>query len=68
MPGLSGACRLTTESLDGTDPITDFVYVVQHDGTPEAVSTHWVTDWSGEATNADAAAELDRLADLVKDE
>ncbi|MCK0114275.1 hypothetical protein MWU75_19220 [Ornithinimicrobium sp. F0845] len=65
---LSGAYRLTTEFVDGSDPLTDFVYVVQHEGTPEAVSTIRVTDWSGEATNAEAVAEFDRLADLVVDQ
>lgn len=65
---LSGAYRLTTEFLDGTDPMTDFVYVVQHDGTPEAVSTIRVTDWSGEASDAEASAELERLAGLVLDD
>lgn len=62
---LSGAYRLTTEFVDGTEPITDFFYVVQHEGTPEAVSTLRVTDWSGETTDAEASEELARLAGLV---
>lgn len=65
---LSGAYRFTTEFGDGNDPIVEFVYVVQHQGTPEAVSTIQVTDWSGEVTDAGAASELQRLADLVVDQ
>ncbi|QDO88928.1 hypothetical protein FNH13_11825 [Ornithinimicrobium ciconiae] len=65
---LSGAYRVTTEFGDGNDPIVEFVYVVQHQGTPEAVSTIQVTDWSGEVTDAGAASELQRLADLVVDQ
>lgn len=64
---LSGAYRLTTEFRDGTAPMTDFVYVVQHDGTPEAVSTFRVVDWSADATDAEAVTELERLAGLVTD-
>lgn len=62
---LSGAYRITTEFRDGTDPITDFVYVVEHDGTPAAVSTFRLVDWSGQATNSEAVTEFERLADLV---
>ena len=45
--------------------IRDSYYVVQHEGTPEAVSTFRVADQSAEATDAEAAAELQRLAGLV---
>lgn len=64
---LSGAYRITTEFIDGTEPMTDFVYVVQHDGTPEAVSTFRLVDWSREATDAQAAEELERLGNLATD-
>jgi hypothetical protein len=64
---LSGAYRITTEFRDGTDPITDFVYAVQHDGAPAAVSTFRITDWSAAATDAEAVAELERLAGLARD-
>lgn len=64
---LSGAYRVTTEFRDGTDPMTDFVYAVQHDGTPTAVSTFRITDWSAAATDGEAVAELERLAGLVTD-
>lgn len=62
---LSGGYRLTTTFQDGTEPITDFYYVVQHEGTPEAVSTFALTDWSGDATDAEAVAEFERLAGLA---
>lgn len=62
---LSGAFRITTNFKDGTDPMTDFYYVVQHDGTPAAVSTFRLIDWSGEATDDEAVSEFERLADLV---
>lgn len=62
---LSGAYRITATFRDGTDPMTDFFYVVQHTGTPEVVSTFRLTDWSTTATDADASAELERLAGLV---
>lgn len=63
--GLSGAYRFTTTFVDGSDPITEFVYVVAHEGTPQAVSTIRVTDWSGRVTDAEAATELERLAEQV---
>lgn len=62
---LSGAYRITTTFRDGSEPLTDFYYVVQHEGTPEAASTFRLTDWSAEATNQEAVAELERLADLA---
>lgn len=62
---LSGAYRFTTTFRDGTEPMTDFYYIVQHDGTPEAASTFRLTDYSGTVGDADAAAELERLAGLV---
>lgn len=62
---LAGAYRVTTTFRDGTDAMTDFYYVVQHEGTPEAVSTFRVTDTSTEVSDADAATELQRLAGLV---
>lgn len=64
---LPGAHRITTTFEDGTDPITNFYYVVQHDGTPEAASTFRLTDWSEDATDAEAVAEFERLAALVTD-
>lgn len=64
---LSGAYRVTTTFVDGTESITDFVSVVQHEGTPEAVTTIRITDWSREATDAEAVTELERLAGLVID-
>lgn len=66
--GLSGAYRITTNFVDGTEPMTDFVYVVQHEGTPEAVSTIRITDWSRAASDAEAVTELERLAGLVTDD
>lgn len=62
---LSGAYRITTTFADGTDPMTDFYYVVQHVGTPEAASTFRLTDGTGDVTDAEATAELQRLAGLV---
>lgn len=62
---LSGAYRVTTNFEDGTDPMTDFFLVVQHDGTPEAVSTFRLIDWSEDATDEEAVAEFERLAGLV---
>jgi len=62
---LSGAYRFTTTFVDGSDAITEFVYVFGHEGTPEAVSTIRVTDWSKQVTDDEAAAELERLSDLV---
>jgi hypothetical protein len=64
----SGAYRITTEFRDGTESMTDFVYVVQHDGTPEAVSTFRLVDWSREATDAEAVEELERLGGLATDD
>ncbi|WP_109474840.1 hypothetical protein [Ornithinimicrobium cavernae] len=67
---LSGAYRVTTTFRDGTDPMTDFYYVVQHDGTTEAVSTFRLIDWSADdsgVTDAQAVAELERLSALVAD-
>lgn len=64
---LSGAYRMTTEFVDGSEPITEFVYVVQHDGTPESVSTFDLVDWSGKATDTEAVDEFERLAGLVTD-
>lgn len=62
---LSGAYRLTTNFVDGSESMTDFVYVIQHEDTPEAVSTIRITDWSGSVSDDAAAAELERLAGLV---
>lgn len=64
---LSGAYRVSTTFRDGSEPMTDFYYVVQHEGTAQAASTFRLTDWSGEATDAEAVAEFERLAGEVID-
>lgn len=62
---LAGGYRITTTFRDGTEPLTSFYRVVQHTGTPAAVSTFRITDWSDTATDAQAVTELERLAALV---
>lgn len=62
---LTGSYRLTTTFQDGTAPMTDFYYVIEHEGTPEAVSTFALTDYSGDVTDAEAVDELQRLAGLA---
>lgn len=65
---LPGAYRFTTTFVDGSQSITEFVYVFRHESTREAVSTVRVTDWSRAVTDAEAVAEFERLAGLVVDQ